>query len=87
MMQYFGEYHAEAIPCLKAALREAYSRREFIGGRGPKTFQQGEYTYWNHCERDGFGSFYGREGVNKGYCGKRGSGTIGSHSYQGGLML
>lgn len=87
MMQYFGQYPEEAIPCLKAALRAAYAEKKFFGGRGPENFElgAGEYVYWNKKEvlqSHNFASFNGAECVFN----KKGE-LIGRHFYQGGLML
>lgn len=54
MIQYRGAYEKEAVPCLKAALRAAYEKREFWGGRGlpvfpaPHQFFNG-FRYTNDC--------------------------------------
>ncbi|MBI2025431.1 hypothetical protein HYT04_01430 [Candidatus Kaiserbacteria bacterium] len=88
MMQYYGSYPAEAIPCLKAALRETYSKRQFFGGRGPTNhFSFGEFYYLNEIDdgyrnqRDHFKLFAGSEWV-----GHRNA-KVGWHMYKGGLML
>ncbi len=88
MMQYFGEYEEDAIPCLKAALRDAYTKKNFFGGRGPFEFVHGDFVYQNppeksrYCE---FGElFYGEESV----CNKNKGGRLcGWHTYHGGSMI
>jgi len=82
MMQYFGEYEKQAISCLKAALREAYSRDEFIGGRGPLKLVYGKYEYQNHPVLSTFERFSGFESVTRGV-----GAILGTHQYHGGLML
>ena len=88
MMQYFGEYEKEAIQCLKAALRTAYENKQFFGGRGPESFQCGEYVYTNSSPRNvwrnhNFGDrFNGEEEI----CDSRAR-LYGWHTYQGGGML
>ncbi len=86
MMQYFGKYDATAIPCLKAALRAAYSERKFFGGRGPKDFvhENGAfYRNWKHdIGQHDFASFFGQERVFD-----RTDQRLGCHSFQGGLMI
>jgi hypothetical protein len=47
MMQYMGEYDTRAIPCLKAALRDAYTKEEFWGGRGSPDFVHDGLIYTN----------------------------------------
>ena len=84
MMQYFGEYDKEAIPCLKAALRVAYERKEFNGGRGPNLFRYGGCVYRNFPDdvRSIPEYFSGSEEI-------RGTSSTarGWHRYQGGLMI
>lgn len=55
MMQYMGWYRKEAIPCLKAALSEAYSTFQFFGGRGP------EKKYFLHPETGEMWEYINRE--------------------------
>lgn len=83
MMQYFGWYYAEAIPCLKAALRKSYAKKEFCGGRGP-TFLETKTPklhYMNKSDECSFGWFHGVETIET-----PGGATMGIHRYQGGLM-
>jgi hypothetical protein len=51
VMQYQGDYAEDAIPFLKEALREAYSNRNFIGGRGPAKYERDGWYYENHSVR------------------------------------
>ena len=84
MMQYFGQYFEEAIPCLKAALRACYGKSEFQGGRGPERFMRNGYVYENPDEffpKD-FKLFRGDDLV------RGGNGDIlGRHVYHGGVMF
>lgn len=83
MMQYSGWYEKDAIPCLKAALRAAYKKKQFLGGRGPKMFRlRQEFFYQNFLEFGEFdGSFKGEEQVYATAGDIRGRST-----YQGGMM-
>ncbi len=64
MMQYFGSYDDDAIPCLKAALKMNYEQRLFFGGRGPEFFTLDGYTYVNNVtENDFFGRSSGEERI------------------------
>lgn len=88
MMQYFGQYPKEAVPCLKAALRTAYENRQFFGGRGPESFGYGPFRYTNYSPRNvwknhRFGDrFNGDEEVRE-----NGGKLLGWHTYHGGLMF
>lgn len=85
MMQYFGQYEKLATPCLKAALRDAYTRNEFIGGRGPDGFRHDGMTYFNTQKPEEapiFDLFRGQEWIT------RADGQeLGFHCYQGGFMF
>ena len=82
VMHYGGWYAEEAIPTLKAALHFAYSQNMFRGGRGPKFFQNGQYTYRNKPNSMRFVCFSGQEEVYDS------SGTqLGNHWYHGQWML
>lgn len=84
MMQYVGSYDEEATPCLKAALRDAYTKRKFCGGRGTNRFKFEGMTYTNPCEKatQFYGFFRGEEQVRgKDYR------LLGWHAYQGGPMV
>lgn len=80
-MSYFGRYDKEAIPCLKAALRQNYSNRIFFGGRGPEKFESDDgLVYTNSLEFPGsFVFFSGREEI-------RSRGLLGWHNYYGQLL-
>lgn len=74
MMQYLGHYDKEAIPCLKAALKENYQAGKFRGGRGPEWFVNDGYTYINVVEHNNFSNhswgkeaIYGPDGKMAGY--------------------
>ena len=52
LMQYGGPYSEEAIPCVKAALRDAYENGRWYGGRGRHGFttvedKSGLIVYYN----------------------------------------
>ncbi|MFA6414922.1 MAG: DUF5680 domain-containing protein [Candidatus Paceibacterota bacterium] len=84
MMQYFGWYYAEAILCLKTALRKSYAKKEFCGGRGP-TFLETKAPklhYMNKPDECSFDWFHGVETIET-----PGGATMGIHRYQGGLMI
>ncbi len=90
MMQYLGQYDERAVPCLKAALRAAYSRKEFFGGRGPDEFTFGVYRYQNDIDKrwrtdfQGSNFFQGYEWVEMpGRSGQK----LGWHSYQGMMLV
>jgi len=82
MMQYFGEYQKVAIPCLKAALRHAYARREFNGGRGTDFFDYGEDIYYRNFVQGTFDNFSGHECITD-----NDGNEIGQHRYHGGIMV
>ena len=87
-LQYQGWYELKAIPFLKRALRCTYEQSIFRGGRGPKMFRQGAYSYQNHVEefRETFRHFVGREQVSR-YEEGEGLKVAGWHEYQGMLYL
>lgn len=88
MMQYFGEYEEEAIPCLKAALRSTYSRKEFWAGRGPWRFELDGFVYKNCLVNPlGLSSFAGFFSGEEKVFNKSKGGILGWHRYQGGGML
>ncbi len=62
VMQYGGHYLQAAIPCLQAALRGAYVKNLFIGGRGLELMIFGAYYYVNRAVGD-FTEFKGREEI------------------------
>ncbi|MDP1707049.1 MAG: DUF5680 domain-containing protein [bacterium] len=83
MMQYFGMYHEDAIPFLKAALRHNYESSEFLGGRGPGIFIRDGWGYSNHSFiGSSFAKFSGYE-----YIWSPDNEPKGWHNYHGGLMI
>lgn len=87
VMHYGGWYKKEAIPFLKAALRETYSQNLFIGGRGPKEYQEKDtpFLYRNHTMdfTSYFTDFHGSEDVVNTKTNK----IVGVHRFFGGLMI
>jgi hypothetical protein len=82
-MQYLGHYRVDAIPCLKAALRENYEKQKFYGGRGPEFFHHENYTYVNRMEENNFAKRVTGEEVIFDAGGKK----IGWHRYQAVWMV
>jgi hypothetical protein len=83
-MSYQGWYHADAIPCLKAALRSAYDQRKFFGGRGSAFFSYDSMAYVNHFDpQNDWLDFRGREEVFRLDSGVR----LGCHEYHGQALL
>ncbi len=60
-MHYTGYYEPEAIPTLKKAMLANFESGEFVGGRGPLEFIDGDYLYENTPKGSGtdFEVFYG----------------------------
>lgn len=85
MMSYFGEYTESALPCLKAALRKAYTEGRFFGGRGPSDFSHGDFSYYNTSTQGVLDHFVGEEWVDD----LRGKEPlkVGWHVYHGGLLV
>ncbi|MEK7639236.1 MAG: hypothetical protein AAB388_03705 [Patescibacteria group bacterium] len=55
IMQYAGWYEEAALPCLKAALADAYTRGDYVGGRGPEYFDYDSHArYWNKVAKNCF---------------------------------
>ena len=89
MMQYGGWYFQEAIPVLKQALRSAYGKSHFFGGRGPAKFSLKEFraTYRNDIHRSSsFRKFSGNEEILMVPAGAILPHRYGSHQYFGGVM-
>jgi hypothetical protein len=83
MMQYIGEYRPDAIPCLKAALRENYQKKKFYGGRGPEFTHFDDYTYINQVEENDFNKRVLGEETIFDAAGKK----VGWHRYQAVWMV
>lgn len=67
-MQYHGAWEStdeRVIPFLKKALAAAYSAGLFIGGRGPRVFEEEHLVYVNNptASQFGFADFQGREEI------------------------
>lgn len=89
-MTYGGYYPKHVIPFLKSALEFAYSRNEFIGGRGRRNWEQKTLAenplglaYRNIVRENCFDRFSGEEFIYD-YVSNR---ILGRHYYQGNLML
>ena len=82
-MQYGGEYPERVIAFLKAALRQTYETRRFVGGRGPTEFREGNLQYINQpdARKNEFRDFRGEERILEGGV------QVGSHWYRGGLLI
>ena len=63
-MHYGGWYTEEAAEIVKAALREAYEKNQFFGGRGPIEFVHNGIFYANRPQGD-FNNFSGREELRR----------------------
>jgi len=83
MMEFIGHYTANAIPCLKAALKIQCESRTFIGGRGPAQLVQGTFSYHNCSIGNNFANFQGKEQIVE--SSPQGSIDCGGHLYSGGL--
>jgi len=85
MMNYGGHFTNEAIPTLKLALKTAYEKKLFWGGRGPDKILNGEFWYTNYLVNNDFGSFSGRENIYSAH--KPINNWHGQHDYCGFLMV
>ena len=54
------------IPFLKRALRSSYQNGEFVGGRGPESYNEGALEYRNRLWREKFEDFNGDEEIWQG---------------------
>ncbi|MFH0831240.1 MAG: DUF5680 domain-containing protein [Parcubacteria group bacterium] len=86
-MHYGGQCEDVAIPCLRAALQDAYEAELFFGGRGTDGFMYEKLAYEN-CDRDGcstLGTFENFEGEEHIYV--SGGEEFGLLWYKGGTLL
>ena len=88
MMQYRGRYPKDMISFLKQALRQTYDKSEFVGGRGPAEYAEGDNSglvYVNKLMSADWRNFSGREEIwhNHG----QGSTLKGWHEYAGLLLV
>ena len=84
MMHYWGWYDKMVISLLKRALADAYNQTSFIGGRGPRHFQEpgSELVYTNNpVPGSDFARFSGQEKISEG------NRILGVHSYHGHMLL
>jgi len=80
-MQFGGRYPERVIDFLKTALLQTYEAKEFVGGRGPLEFQQGNLRYLNHLKKNEFDDFEGEEEVLEDGV------QVGFHWYRGLLLI
>ena len=82
-MQYWGRYGKEEQPFLKLALRAAYDKQSFVGGRGPLRYQgTGDYShllYENLPSNLNFDIFSGEEKITNLAANR----VVGWHGYSG----
>ena len=83
VMSYHGTYQDFAIPFLKAALRNAYDKNVFCGGRGSSPFLADGFQYNNRVDCYDWRDFRGREEVFHFSSNSR----VGWHEYQGLLLI
>lgn len=83
VMNYGGFYDEDAIDCLKLALRQAYERQQFVGGRGPRIYVAKTLFYVNQPRFNSFTRFEGREEIFDRACGE----SLGFHEYWGMSLL
>jgi hypothetical protein len=79
VMQFGGYYEKGAIRFLKRALLVNYETSTFLGGRGPSSFYEGYYAYYNKVMQNDFGRFSGREEIISRPAGD----ILGYHDYWG----
>lgn len=84
-MQYGGNYPEHAIPFLREALLENYSRHVWCGGRGSQKYFKDDYRYFNNVGiGSDFTNFYGQETIEQKIDGLWT--PIGTHHYRGGFL-
>ena len=59
-----GRCRKRDLPFLRRVLLDAYTRREFVGGRGQVHCKRGKYAYQNRSFSGKFEAFCGSETVN-----------------------
>ena len=80
-MQFGGYYPESVIAFLKEALQHTYETKQFIGGRGPLEFQQGDLCYVNEPKKNECSDFEGEEKVFVNGV------QVGFHWYRGLLLI
>lgn len=83
-MSYGGHYPKKVIPFLKEALKQAYEKGEFYGGRGPGVSMGNGMLYTNNLAYGNFKKFRGVETIHKS---SRIGKLLGFHEYFGMSML
>ncbi len=82
IMTYHGDYHEEALPLLKEALKSAFEEKLFIGGRGKSGVKSDSMVYENYPDaRHSFTHFSGLEQITS--YGK----SLGRHYYEGHWLI
>jgi hypothetical protein len=91
LMRYYGKYPKNRIPLLKAALADRYKDGDFVGGRGPGSFEvPGEVGWYRNAWKGDFSNFSGRETISMPKTQPMvGSvmATVGAHDYWGGMLV
>lgn len=82
-MNYGGFYEESAISFLKRALHNTYEVHQFVGGRGPILYEEGNLVYMNHPDPNDFAEFEGCEEVFEAESGT----SLGYHKYWGMSLL
>ncbi len=83
LMNYGGFYQESAIAFLKRALLQTYVTHQFVGGRGPLVYTEGNLVYVNQPRLNDFTKFEGREEVLNTESGV----LLGFHEYWGMSLL
>ena len=79
LMNYGGWYDKRAIAFLKRALSQTYNAHQFVGGRGPLVYTEGNLIYVNHVRLNDFRKFEGHEEELDADIGE----SLGFHQYWG----
>ncbi|MEK7567545.1 MAG: DUF5680 domain-containing protein [Patescibacteria group bacterium] len=79
VMNYEGFYEERAIIPLKEALFFSYRTGQFVGGRGPKIYVDGNMIYVNQSRHNEFQEF---DGIEEIFDGSKEE-SLGNHKYSG----
>lgn len=80
-MSYVGYYQPDTTQYLKEALKFAYDRNLFFGGRGPDEFNISGYKYKNRSDYNSFDFFSGTETLSD-----INGNMVGFHRYYGTVL-